>query len=212
MTSRISTMISETNLDRRSLVATATAFALGAFLWPGRARAMTVGEARALIQRLVDEINSVIASGRPEAQMLREFEAILVRHGDMPAIARSVLGAEGWNGASAAQQRAYIEAFSGYLARKYGRRFREFIGAEIRVTNTREVSAGVLIGSVANLRGRAPFEVEWLVSDRSGRPRMVNLFIEGINMLATERTEVRAMLDNRRGNIEQLITDLRGRG
>lgn len=205
-------MISETRLSRRNVMMLLAAGTAASLAGAGGAGAMTVNEARDLIQRLVTEINGIIASGRPEAQMFREFEAILTRFGDMPAIARSVLGAEGWNSANAAQQRAYVEAFSGYLARKYGRRFREFIGAEIRVTGTREVSAGVLIGSVANLRGRAPFEVEWLVSARSGQPRMVNLFIEGINMLATERTEVRAMLDARRGNIDQLIADLRMRG
>ena len=34
------------------------------------------------------------------------------------------------------------------------------------------------------------------------------MFIEGINMLLSERTEIGAMLDKRRGNIEKVMEDL----
>ena len=38
------------------------------------------------------------------------------------------------------------------------------------------------------------------------------MFIEGINMLLTERTEIGAMLDRRGGNIDAMIADLRKAG
>ena len=34
------------------------------------------------------------------------------------------------------------------------------------------------------------------------------MFIEGINMLLSERTEIGAMLDKRRGDVEKVMTDL----
>jgi phospholipid transport system substrate-binding protein len=37
---------------------------------------------------------------------------------------------------------------------------------------------------------------------------MFNLFIEGINVSSSEKTEIGAMLDKRRGNIDELITHL----
>ena len=37
-----------------------------------------------------------------------------------------------------------------------------------------------------------------------------DIIIEGISLLKTERTEIGAMLDKRRGNIDQLTQDLRG--
>jgi phospholipid transport system substrate-binding protein len=47
------------------------------------------------------------------------------------------------------------------------------------------------------------------VSDKSGKNLFFNIIIEGVNMLASERTEVGAMLDKRKGNIDALITDLK---
>ena len=35
------------------------------------------------------------------------------------------------------------------------------------------------------------------------------MFIEGINMLLSERTEIGAMLDKRRGDIEMVMEDLK---
>jgi phospholipid transport system substrate-binding protein len=50
--------------------------------------------------------------------------------------------------------------------------------------------------------------VTFLVSDKSGRDKFFNMFIEGVNMLLTERTEVGAMLDARGGDLNRLIKDL----
>jgi phospholipid transport system substrate-binding protein len=196
--------------SRRGVVLGGLAGALAAAL-PRRARALDTAEARDLIGRLVGDINAVINSGRSESAMYGDFERIFARYADVPIIARSALGIAA-RSASAAQLSAFTDAFRGYMARKYGKRFREFIGGRIEVTDTRPVKSFFEVVSIAHLRGEAPFEVRWHVSDRSGRPLMFNLFIEGINMLATERTEIGAMLDRRRGDVDALIADLRRAG
>ena len=58
------------------------------------------------------------------------------------------------------------------------------------------------------MEGQAPFEVRWLVANKGGVPKMFNLFIEGINVSSSEKTEIGAMLDKRRGNIDKLIDHL----
>ncbi len=196
--------------SRRQFGALGLSFGLLAGL-PRIAQALTVNEARALVDRLVAEIFNVINSGRPEAQMLREFERLLVRYADVPIIARSVLGPPA-RSASRAQMRAFTEAFQGYIARKYGRRFREFIGGRVEVTGGRQVNQFFEIISTVRLRNESPFELRWLVSDRSGEDRFFNLIIEGVNLMTTERSEVGAMLDRRGGDLDALIAHLRTAG
>ena len=60
--------------------------------------------------------------------------------------------------------------------------------------------------------GRAPMEVEWHVSDKSGRDKFFNIIIEGVNMLASERAEIAAMLTARRGDLRALTADLQAAG
>lgn len=174
---------------------------------PGRARALSTDEARSLIDRVVGEVNRVINSGASEARMLPEFEEIFVRYSDVPVIARSVLGPAARQ-ASPAQLRAFTKAYQGYLSRKYGRRFREFIGGRIEVKDARPVKSYTEVISTAYLQGEAPFDVRWHVSDKSGRTLFFNIIIEGVNLLATERTEIGSLLDSKGGNIDALIQTL----
>ncbi|MCR9149888.1 MAG: ABC transporter substrate-binding protein [Rhodobacteraceae bacterium] len=196
------------NLGRRQLLLSAAAGLVAATLPAAPAQAITIGTARSLIDRLVSEINGVINSGRSEAAMLRDFESIFSRYADVAIIARSALGVAA-RSASSAQMSAFTTAFRGYVARKYGRRFREFSGGRIEVTGVGPVKSFYEVTSLAYLPGSSPFEVRWHVSDKSGRDLFFNLIIEGVNMLATERTEIGAMLDRRRGDIDALIADLR---
>jgi phospholipid transport system substrate-binding protein len=175
---------------------------------PLPALAFSAADARALVDRLVADINRVIGSGKSELAMIRDFEKLFIKYADVPIMARYALGVDGRR-ASKSQMRAFTKAFQTYISRKYGRRFREFIGGELEVKSTRKIKTGFEVKSTALLRGEAPFEVTFLVSDKSGSGRFYNMFIEGVNMLLTERTEIGAMLDRRKGNIDQLIADLK---
>ena len=193
-------------LTRRTLL-TSTAAMAGVALLPHPLLALTEAGANNLVNALVADINRVIASGKSESGMIRDFEQIFVKYADVPIMARYALGADA-RSASAGQLRNFTRAFQGYIASKYGRRFREFIGGTVVVKSTRKIKAGYEVRAVADLQGQAPFEVTFLVSDKSGKDLFFNMFVEGVNMLLTERTEIGAMLDKRKGDIDALIADL----
>lgn len=199
-------MPSDMILSRRALMAgLAAATALTSLAQP--AAALTADGAKSLVDKTVGDINSIINSGKSEAAMLKDFEKLFASYADVPAIARSVLGTAA-RSASKGQLSAYTKAFQGYLSRKYGRRFREFQGGKIEVADARAVKSYFEVISTARLKGEAPFEVRWQVSDKSGKSLFFNIIIEGVNMLASERTEMGALLDQRGGDLDKLIADL----
>ena len=202
-------MLNRAVISRRTALATMAGGAAVALAPP--VLALNADEARRLVDRLTDEVISVINSGKSEAAMFPEFERIFAKYADVPIIARTTLGVA-WRSASEAQRSAYVQAFRGYLARKYGKRFREFIGAEITVTGSRPEKSFYVVDSIVKLAGQSPFEVNWLISDKSGKDLMFNLIIEGINMLRSEREEIGLLLDQSGGNIDRLITQLRTAG
>lgn len=195
---------------RRAFLSTAVAGAAMPFL-PHPAQALTAGQAQALVDAAVADVNRVISSGASEASVLREMERIFQTYADVPTIARSVLGPPA-RSASAAQLRAFTDAFQDYFSAKYGRRFREFIGGSIQVNSTRAVRSFFEVITTVNMRGEAPFELRWLVSDGSGRPLFFNLIIAGVNLMISERTEIGAMLEARGGSIDALTQHLRTLG
>lgn len=196
------------NLTRRDFGLVAAGLAATLAL-PQGAQAMTVDEASALSSQVIGEINSVINSGASESAMYGRFEDIFTRYADVNYIAQTVLGPAGRN-ASAGQKQAFTAAYKRYLSVKYGKRFREFIGGKIEVKDAHPLKSFVEVVSVAKLQGQAPFEVRWHVFEKGGQRRFFNLIIEGVNMLATERSEVGAMLDKAGGSIDKLTASLKG--
>ena len=90
--------------------------------------------------------------------------------------------------------------------------FRDFIGAKIEVTSTRKVKRFQEVSATAKLKGKSPFAISFMVSDWSGSDKFFDLLIEGISLLKSERAEIGAMLDKRKGNVDALIKDLKKAG
>jgi phospholipid transport system substrate-binding protein len=194
---------------RAALAGVAAAGAALALARP--ALAQSTAQAEALVSSLAAEVTTLINSGQSAGQVSNGFSRILSKYADMPAVAASVLGPP-WRGASAGQKQAFISAFQGYVAAKYGGQFRDYQNASITVLGSRDGGrAGVLVQTRAARPGQSPVAIDWQVSARSGSPKVVNLVIEGVSMLASERAQVGAMLDAAGGSIDGLTRSLQAR-
>jgi len=195
---------------RRTLVLGLALAAMAAAGTP--ALAASTAQAEALVTKLAGDLMQLVKSGRGEAQVYSGFEGILARYADMPAVAASVLGPP-WRGATGGQKQGFVAAFQHYLSRRYGKQFREYRSARIEITGARDGGrAGVLVSTRVVRPGQEPIAVDWQISDRSGSARVVNLVIEGVSMLASERAQIGAMLEAQRGSIDGLIAQLRATG
>ena len=70
--------------------------------------------------------------------------------------------------------------------------------------HARQIKAGI-----ARLQGESPFDLRWHVSNKSGRDLFFNIIIEGVNMLASEREEIGAMLKKQKGDLDALVAALK---
>mgnify|MGYP001055956962 CR=1 FL=1 len=195
-------------MNRRSFIAAVVASFAIAPMVPSTAHALTESRAKVLVDTLVADINKTISSGKSESAMIRDFERIFARYSDTSYISAYAIGADGRR-ANKSQKGAFSKAFQSYVANKYGSRFREFIGGQLEVKGVRKVKTWYEVSTLAKLRGQSPFEVTFQVSDRTGKDLFFNMFIEGINLLLTERTEIGAMIDRNGGNIDKMIKDLK---
>jgi len=195
--------LNKTKLNRRLFLGAVSAyFALGQAGF-----AMTAGHAERLVTKVVSEINKVIASGKSDTAMIHDFERIFNAYSDVDTMARYALGRDGKN-ASREEVKRFTKVFKSYIAKKYGSRFREFIGGKIEVKSSRKVKKFFEVKTNAVLKNQGDFEVIFLVSNRSGSPLFFNVFVEGLNLLLTERSEIGAILDKNKGSMDALIRDL----
>ena len=200
---RMKKFLNKTKLNRRIFLGAVSAyFALGQ-----AGLAMTAGHAERLVTKVVSEINKVIASGKSDTAMIHDFERIFNAYSDVDTMARYALGRDGKK-ASREEVKRFTRVFKSYIAKKYGSRFREFIGGKIEVKSSRKVKKFFEVKTNAVLKNQGDFEVIFLVSNRSGSPLFFNVFVEGLNLLLTERSEIGAILDKNKGSMDALIRDL----
>lgn len=173
--------------------------------------ALSADTSKELVTKLVNDINTVIESGKPEAVMYKEFQGLFAKYADVPTIARYALGVDA-RSASASQLREFTAAFEAYIGRKYGSQFRQFIGGRIEVDSAKQVKSFIEVKTTTFMKGEAPFEIKFLVSDKSGKHLFFNMFIEGINMLLTERSEIGSMIDANKGSLDATIAQLKTMG
>lgn len=195
------------SLSRRAILTGVSSLALTAAL-PSIAVGLSQNAAVSFIQKVVADVHVIINSGKPEDQMLVDFDAIFRDYGEVSLIAKTALGAPGRK-ASKSQLSAYIKAFQGYISRKYGRQFQKFAGAEINVISSRDAGTkGVLVKSLVDRPVKSDFDLEWWVIEINGRPKMFDLIIEGISLISSERTEIGALLESVGGDIGKLTARL----
>lgn len=189
-------------ISRRAFMASG---AVTLAFWSNPVFAFSEAKAAKLIGNAVDDINSIINSGGSEASMLKRFEGIFSKYADGKRIGQLVLGPAS-RAASPAQRKLFASTFQTYISRKYGRRFREFIGGRIEIKNTKAVKSFYEVSATAILAGEAPFELQFVVADKNGK--FIDIKIEGISLIKAERAEIGAMLDKRKGDVDLLIADL----
>tara|TARA_S200000501_G_scaffold357932_1_gene382124 strand:+ start:281 stop:739 length:459 start_codon:yes stop_codon:yes gene_type:complete len=138
-----------------------------------------------------------------------ELEKLFKKYVDIPIIARAVLG-KSWRTASTVQRTLFVEAFKKYISNKYGRQFSEFKGTKIEIIKSRDTltKAGVLVSTVVIVPGNPSLKVVWQVSDGSGSLKLIDIRVEGISMLSTERQEFRSRLKKFDGSLGDLIIDI----
>jgi phospholipid transport system substrate-binding protein len=193
-------------LSRRFLLAALPALALiGGMPSPAQASAES---ARAFITELGKETVATLQRSGSATQKAAKMEDILRRGFDFQTIGRFVLGRY-WNTATPQQREEYLKVFTDFVAKSYSRRLAEEATiTAFNITNVRDLGEGdyLVQTSIARPSG-APLNYEWRVRDRGGNPKIVDIIIEGVSLLVTQRSDFTSVAGQ--SGIDGLTANLR---
>ncbi len=198
--------------NKRMFLATTIIFACitAISITPLKASASTkVKKAEALVETIYKNIFTIIKDDTVSSSQEKKLMILFNKYADVPIIARTVLGSP-WRKLSKKEKVKFTSSFRNYLTKKYAAQFSEFSGAEMMVERSRDSGgrAGVLVETRLLMPGSPTIKVAWQVSDGSGSLKVVDVKIEGVSMLTTERGEIRSKLENKNGNVSALSTEL----
>ena len=166
-------------------------------------------QSQQLVENLYGDLVTTSMKELSSDEQKAELGKLFQKYVDIPIIARAVLG-KSWREANTAQRKRFINVFKTYVSHKYGRQFSEFKGTTLEIVKSRDTltKAGVLVSTIVVVPGNPSLKVVWQVSDGSGSVKLIDLRVEGISMLSTERQEFRSKLKKFDGSLDDLILDI----
>ena len=173
------------------------------------ANSSRIKKAEHLSKKIFNDIFFIINNNQNDENKKKSLLNLFDKYADVPIIARAVLGSP-WRQLSQVERSKFINAFKLYLAKKYIAQFSEFTGAEMLIERSRDSGgkAGIMVETRLLMPGSAPIKVGWQVSDASGKFKMIDVKIEGISLLTTERGEIRNQYSKEGRSISKLINSL----
>ena len=129
---------------------------------------------------------------------------------DIPAVAQAIVGPY-WKSASDVQRSEFASLFTAYLVRTYARALADH--GEMRLTAISPQAsedAGLVIGSRIAHGGYGPSpRVDWRVATVDGGHKLVDVSVDGISMVRTQRHQIGSLLYRADGNLEVVLRLLR---
>jgi phospholipid transport system substrate-binding protein len=187
-------------------------FLAGALVAPlaSTVRADPKSDGRALIQRMADEVLTILANaGMDRGAKEARFRRILGENFDLQTIGAWVMGGP-WREASPAQRAEYLKLFESYIVKVYTGQLATYSGEKVTVVGAENDGGGVeVVSRVTDSKNARTLEVKWRLRASGATLKVRDVLIENISMSQTQRREFAAVFQQRGNTVEGLLAALR---
>lgn len=165
-------------------------------------------DAAAFIRQTGNEFVQVVNSSAPDSVRRQQLQDIVNRTVDVDSIARFALG-RFWRTATPQQQQEYVRLFHGVLLNSIMGKIGEYRGVQFTVGRMVPQAGGVAVQTTIARPNHPPTDVEWLIADVGGYPKIEDVIAEGTSLRITQRSDYVSYLQHNGANVQSLINALR---
>lgn len=169
-------------------------------------------EAEDFISSLIEDIRiTVEADATTEDEKMAAINVIVDSYFDVDGITRFSAGRY-WRAASSEQRKQYTRQFRNVLINTARHQFDQILGLTFTPTLSKVRGDKLILvgGTIQDSNGNLPdVEIFWRVSALAGQPmRVIDVEIENISMLKTQRDENEAIIRRGGGSFDALLQSL----
>ena len=199
-------------MKRRGFLAAFVGFAL--FL-PAMSAGAATDEfsdgAHKFVRSLADKaISSLTGTSISGYQRKKNFRDLFRAHFDIDTIGKRVLGRH-WRKTSASERKEFLGLFEDFIVNTYVKRFRKYTNESLSISgaSSRNRRTAIVHSHIVRGGGVPSIRVDWRVSFPDGHYKVVDLVVEGVSMVQTQRAEFSSVIRRGGGKVMDLITALR---
>jgi phospholipid transport system substrate-binding protein len=203
--------------DRRRVLAMAFGAALAPLVLRSAGAETRTARAKAVVDDLAAQIWGLYESRdlAPRARV-DQLTKLLQSKTDVALLSRLVLG-QNWQRLTEDQRARYQRLFGQVVIRNLARRLDQYaegttgsLDQHFRITGAQDAGGSdVLVRSKVTPSTGNPVSVDWRLRERDGGPVIIDLIIEGISLLVSQRSEFAAVIE--RSDMEGLLAELQAR-
>jgi phospholipid transport system substrate-binding protein len=198
-------------LTRRTLLQLTGAASVLALLGPvlvGPALAQSAHQATAFIESTGDALVAVVNGPGSLPDKRRQLQQVIDSNVDVDEIARFCLG-RFWHQATPEQQRQYVSLFHEVLLNNITAKLGDYQGVRFNMGRTQEREDTDVVGTTVERPNNPPTQVDWIVSNATGHPKIIDVVAEGTSLRLTQRSDYASYLSRNGNNVKALIDAMR---
>lgn len=155
----------------------------------------SLDDAVAFAKGLTDKATAALTSDKPEAEQLKEFQAVLGEGLALDVIGKFMIG-DIRKSMTEAQLARYDSAFPPYLTRLYADQFAEIVGRPLTVIDAKALGArDVIVRTQFTRKEGPPINVDWRIRKlRSGEQKAIDIIVGGVSIMLVKREEFSAFI------------------
>jgi phospholipid transport system substrate-binding protein len=123
-------------------------------------------------------------------------------------VARFCLG-RFWRTASSSEQSEYTELFHSVLVNNIAAKLGEYQGVRFTIGRAQQRDDDVVVTTTVERPNNAPTDVDWVIDNSSGSPKIVDVVAEGTSLRLTQRSDYAAYLTRNNNSVQALIQAMR---
>jgi phospholipid transport system substrate-binding protein len=177
-------------------------------LLPFAARAQSTDKAAAFVKSTGDRLVAVVnGPGSPSAKRAAMTQ-ILDADVDVDGIGRFCLG-RFWRQATPEQQKQYLALFHEVLVTNITAKLGEYQGVTFTMGRSRTQDEEAVVSTTVVRPNNPPTAVDWIISNPSTTPRIIDVVAEGTSLRLTQRQDYASYLTHNNNNVDALIAAMK---
>ena len=182
--------------------------AAAAALLPLTARAQDTGKAAAFVKSTGDRLVAVVNRAGSAAAKRTDMTQIIDADVDVEGIGKFCLG-RFWRQATPDQQKQYLALFHQVLVTNITAKLGEYQGVTFTMGRSKAQDDEAVVSTTVVRPNNAPTAVDWVISNPSANPKIVDVLAEGTSLRLTQRQDYASYLVHNNNNIDALIAAMK---
>jgi phospholipid transport system substrate-binding protein len=190
------------------LLSVASVFSAAAQPTPSAFAQSVDGRASTFVKTIGDKLVAVVNSSESDRDKRARLTQIIDGAVDVDGVARFCLG-RFWREASSDQKQRYTKLFHQVLVTNITSKLGEYRGVHFTMGRAQQRDEDAVVSTVVNRPNNPPTNVDWIISNPTSDPKIIDVVAEGTSLRLTQRQDYASYLSHHNYSIDALINAMR---